>query len=201
MALCHRARLGGDDDLDRAAERLGPRARCGPTIPCDIVVNIQGDEPMLRPAHIAALLAPFDRPDIDAQVTTLWTRCTPEEIADSNAVKVVLPRRTGPLFLALDHSLRSRRRAEGRLPEAHRILRLSPCGARNALPSSPPPSAGSDRAAGTASPARAQHPDLRRANTAHHHRCGHGSGPGSRCRDLDRQIRRPVHSTIRRTVR
>jgi 3-deoxy-manno-octulosonate cytidylyltransferase (CMP-KDO synthetase) len=56
----------------------------------DIVVNIQGDEPMLRPAHIDALLAPFDRPEIDAQVTTLWTPCTSEEIADPNAVKVVL---------------------------------------------------------------------------------------------------------------
>jgi 3-deoxy-manno-octulosonate cytidylyltransferase (CMP-KDO synthetase) len=59
-------------------------------IPSDIVVNIQGDEPMLRPAHIAALLAPFTRPGIDAQVTTLWTPCTEEEIADPNAVKVVL---------------------------------------------------------------------------------------------------------------
>jgi 3-deoxy-manno-octulosonate cytidylyltransferase (CMP-KDO synthetase) len=45
---------------------------------------------MLRPEHIDALLAPFERPNIDAQVTTLWTPCTPEEIADPNAVKVVL---------------------------------------------------------------------------------------------------------------
>lgn len=59
-------------------------------IPSEIVVNIQGDEPMLQPAHIDALLAPFDRPGIDVQVTTLWTPCTPEEIADPNAVKVVL---------------------------------------------------------------------------------------------------------------
>jgi 3-deoxy-manno-octulosonate cytidylyltransferase (CMP-KDO synthetase) len=54
------------------------------------VVNIQGDEPMLRPEHIASLLAPFHRPGIDAQVTTLWTPCTEEEVADPNAVKVVL---------------------------------------------------------------------------------------------------------------
>lgn len=59
-------------------------------ISAEIVVNIQGDEPMLRPAHIDALLAPFARPGIDAQVTTLWTPCTPEEITDPNAVKVVL---------------------------------------------------------------------------------------------------------------
>jgi 3-deoxy-manno-octulosonate cytidylyltransferase (CMP-KDO synthetase) len=59
-------------------------------LPAEIVVNIQGDEPMLQPAHIAALLAPFARLGIDAQVTTLWTPCTEEEIADPNAVKVVL---------------------------------------------------------------------------------------------------------------
>lgn len=59
-------------------------------IPAEIVVNIQGDEPMLRPAHIAALLAPFARLGSEAQVTTLWTPCTEEEIADPNAVKVVL---------------------------------------------------------------------------------------------------------------
>ena len=59
-------------------------------IPSEIVVNIQGDEPMLRPEHIDALLAPFDRAKIDAQVTTLWTPCAAAEIADPNAVKVVL---------------------------------------------------------------------------------------------------------------
>ncbi len=59
-------------------------------IPADIILNIQGDEPLLQPAHIDALLAPFARPGIDAQVTTLWTACTPDEIADPNAVKVVL---------------------------------------------------------------------------------------------------------------
>jgi 3-deoxy-manno-octulosonate cytidylyltransferase (CMP-KDO synthetase) len=59
-------------------------------IPSEIVVNIQGDEPMLRPSHIDALLAPFSRAGIDAQVTTLWTPCTSEEISDPNAVKVVL---------------------------------------------------------------------------------------------------------------
>lgn len=64
-------------------------------LPAEIIVNIQGDEPMLRPAHIVSLLAPFSRTgpdgrDIDAQVSTLWTPCTPEEIADPNAVKVVL---------------------------------------------------------------------------------------------------------------
>ena len=74
-------------DLQSGSDRVHAVSQ---QIPSEIVVNIQGDEPMLRPAHIDALLAPFDRSGIDAQVTTLWTPCTPEEIADPNAVKVVL---------------------------------------------------------------------------------------------------------------
>jgi 3-deoxy-manno-octulosonate cytidylyltransferase (CMP-KDO synthetase) len=74
-------------DLQSGSDRVHAVSQ---QIPSEIVVNIQGDEPMLQPAHIDALLAPFDRPGIDPQVTTLWTPCTPEEITDPNAVKVVL---------------------------------------------------------------------------------------------------------------
>jgi 3-deoxy-manno-octulosonate cytidylyltransferase (CMP-KDO synthetase) len=53
----------------------------------DLYVNIQGDEPLLKPDHLTALLAPFANPGVD--VTTLKVRCTPENIANPNAVKVV----------------------------------------------------------------------------------------------------------------
>src|SRR5438270_12748757 len=52
-----------------------------------IYVNIQGDEPFLRPEHIAALLKPFGHSHVD--VTTVKVPCTPENIANPNAVKVV----------------------------------------------------------------------------------------------------------------
>ncbi len=55
--------------------------------PADIYVNIQGDEPLLRPEHLTALLTPFGDPAIE--VTTLKVLCTPENIANPNAVKVV----------------------------------------------------------------------------------------------------------------
>jgi 3-deoxy-manno-octulosonate cytidylyltransferase (CMP-KDO synthetase) len=74
-------------DLESGSDRVHAVSQ---RIPSEIVVNIQGDEPMLLPAHIDALLAPFKRPGVDAQVTTLWTPCTPEEVNDPNAVKVVL---------------------------------------------------------------------------------------------------------------
>jgi len=52
-----------------------------------IYVNIQGDEPLLRPEHIAALLRPFAQAHVD--VSTLKVRCTAENVANPNAVKVV----------------------------------------------------------------------------------------------------------------
>jgi len=56
-------------------------------VDADIYVNIQGDEPLIRREHIDALLRPFAQ--TGAEVTTLSTPCSPEEINDPNAVKVV----------------------------------------------------------------------------------------------------------------
>ena len=57
------------------------------TVDAAIYVNIQGDEPMLRPDHIEALLAPFAKEHVE--VSTLKVRCIPENISNPNAVKVV----------------------------------------------------------------------------------------------------------------
>ena len=56
-------------------------------VDADIYVNIQGDEPLLRPEHIDALLRPFA--STSADVSTLSTPCSLEEATDPNAVKVV----------------------------------------------------------------------------------------------------------------
>jgi 3-deoxy-manno-octulosonate cytidylyltransferase (CMP-KDO synthetase) len=55
--------------------------------PAEIYVNIQGDEPLLRPEHLAALLAPFASPEVE--VTTLKVRCGLDDQHNPNAVKVV----------------------------------------------------------------------------------------------------------------
>jgi 3-deoxy-manno-octulosonate cytidylyltransferase (CMP-KDO synthetase) len=57
------------------------------SIPADIYVNIQGDEPMLRPEHIQSLLAPFTRAEV--AVSTIATPCAPDQIDNPHAVKVV----------------------------------------------------------------------------------------------------------------
>ena len=56
---------------------------------CDIVANIQGDEPLLEPAQIDMMLQPFiDRPEV--QVCTLKQRVeTAVDYRDVNVVKVV----------------------------------------------------------------------------------------------------------------
>jgi len=57
------------------------------SIAADVYVNIQGDEPMLRPEHLDALLEPMTRAEVE--VATLSTPCAPELIHNPNAVKVV----------------------------------------------------------------------------------------------------------------
>jgi 3-deoxy-manno-octulosonate cytidylyltransferase (CMP-KDO synthetase) len=86
-ALCHsmdvRVELTSPD-LPSGTDRLHAVAQLHDA---DIYVNIQGDEPLLRPEHIAALLRPFARSGVE--VTTLKVPCTSENIANPNAVKVV----------------------------------------------------------------------------------------------------------------
>jgi 3-deoxy-manno-octulosonate cytidylyltransferase (CMP-KDO synthetase) len=54
----------------------------------DVYVNIQGDEPMITPAHLRLLVEPFTtRPGV--QVTTLQTPLDPAEAPNPNVVKVV----------------------------------------------------------------------------------------------------------------
>jgi 3-deoxy-manno-octulosonate cytidylyltransferase (CMP-KDO synthetase) len=57
------------------------------SIPADIYVNIQGDEPLLTPDFFPPLLELFHRPEV--QVATLAVRCPANEIKNPNAVKVV----------------------------------------------------------------------------------------------------------------
>jgi 3-deoxy-manno-octulosonate cytidylyltransferase (CMP-KDO synthetase) len=57
------------------------------SIPADIYINIQGDEPLLTPEHFPPLIELFRRREV--QVSTLAVRCPAHDIANPNAVKVV----------------------------------------------------------------------------------------------------------------
>lgn len=53
----------------------------------DVYVNVQGDEPLVRPEQIATLLNVMKDPSV--QVGTVKTLCPPKETYSSSAVKVV----------------------------------------------------------------------------------------------------------------
>lgn len=53
----------------------------------DVYINVQGDEPLILPEHIATLLLVMENPE--AQVGTLMTPAADADIQNPNAVKVV----------------------------------------------------------------------------------------------------------------
>ena len=69
-------------------------------INCDVVVDIQGDEPLIEPKQIDLMLQPFvDRPSV--QVCTLKERIhTVEDFLDRNVVKVVTNNQGDALYFS-----------------------------------------------------------------------------------------------------
>lgn len=68
------------------SDRIWEVARLHPW--ADLVVNIQGDEPLVNAEVVRALLAPFSKPA--CQMSTLKKRITrPDELENPNVVKVV----------------------------------------------------------------------------------------------------------------
>jgi 3-deoxy-manno-octulosonate cytidylyltransferase (CMP-KDO synthetase) len=69
-------------------------------IPCDVVVNIQGDEPLIRPLMIDSLVkAMLDEPDVP--MGTLARKIErPEELDNPNVVKVVSDLRQRALYFS-----------------------------------------------------------------------------------------------------
>jgi 3-deoxy-manno-octulosonate cytidylyltransferase (CMP-KDO synthetase) len=67
--------------------------------PADVYVNIQGDEPLVSPGHIARLVEPF-LAEPDVAVTTLKIKATPDEVQSRTANKVVTDRRGDALYFS-----------------------------------------------------------------------------------------------------
>ena len=65
----------------------------------DVYVNIQGDEPLISPGHIALLVEPFRRRP-ETQVTTLKIRATPKEVSNPDVVKVVAGAQGNALYFS-----------------------------------------------------------------------------------------------------
>ena len=81
----------GTDRLAEAAQHLG-------LDPDSMVVNVQGDEPMIEPADIDRAIVAAGIGDGD--IVTLMTRVNPADAADPNRVKVVVDRNGIALYFS-----------------------------------------------------------------------------------------------------
>ncbi len=86
--------FGGRVRLTKATHDTGTDrlAEVAASLDCDVVVNIQGDEPLVDPGAITELVKPFAT-DPGIQMTTLFRRIhKPAELTNPNIVKVVVDR-------------------------------------------------------------------------------------------------------------
>jgi 3-deoxy-manno-octulosonate cytidylyltransferase (CMP-KDO synthetase) len=104
-----------DERIARAAESFGAvavmtatthasgtdrLAEVAASVPCDLIVNVQGDEPLLDPAVIDAVVEPMRR-DASIQMATAARRLhSGEELSNPNLVKVVCDARGFALYFS-----------------------------------------------------------------------------------------------------
>lgn len=87
------AEFGGHVKLTKVTHRTGTDrlAEVAASLDCDVVVNVQGDEPLIDPRAITEVVRPFEDPAIS--MTTLYRRIeNPLDLTNPNIVKVVLDR-------------------------------------------------------------------------------------------------------------
>ena len=112
--------FGGLACLTRADHLTGTDrlAELTAQLSCDIVVNVQGDEPFIDPAAIDALVAPLQR-DRAEQMTTLCRPLLPgEDVHSPHLVKVVRDLRGRALYFSRA-AIPYARGAAGAFPAAH----------------------------------------------------------------------------------
>jgi 3-deoxy-manno-octulosonate cytidylyltransferase (CMP-KDO synthetase) len=93
--------FGGKVKLTRADHATGTDrlAEVAANLDCDIVVNVQGDEPLLDSRAIDEVVKPFADPGIS--ITTLYRRIeNSAELTNPNVVKVVLDRAGFALYFS-----------------------------------------------------------------------------------------------------
>ena len=84
-------KFGGAVRMTRADHLTGTDrlAEAAADLDCDLIVNVQGDEPLIEPGTIDAAIEPF-RDDTALQMSTVCTRIADRDaIRDPNVVKVV----------------------------------------------------------------------------------------------------------------
>lgn len=95
-------KFGGDVRLTRATHATGTDriAEVAATLDCDLIVNLQGDEPLIEPGTIDEAIEPF-REDAELLMTSLCHRFQPsDDVLDPHAVKVAIDRRGRALYFS-----------------------------------------------------------------------------------------------------
>ena len=82
--------LSGTDRVAEAAENFD----------ADVIVNIQGDEPLISPQAIDEVVEPFYHDDNVGMATLCRRAKTPEEIIDPNTVRVVFDNNFDALYFS-----------------------------------------------------------------------------------------------------
>ncbi len=93
--------FGGEVRLTRPDHLSGTDrlAEVAATLDCDVVVNVQGDEPLLDPRAITQVVAPFA--DRSISMTTLYRHIeAPGDLSNPNVVKVVVDRAGFALYFS-----------------------------------------------------------------------------------------------------
>lgn len=94
--------FGGFVRMTRAehATGLDRIAEVAADLDCELIVNVQGDEPLIEPRAIGELVAPFERA-AGIQMSTLRRRITnPDDIDNPHIVKVVVDQRDRALYFS-----------------------------------------------------------------------------------------------------
>jgi 3-deoxy-manno-octulosonate cytidylyltransferase (CMP-KDO synthetase) len=87
MEACHRH--GWKAQMTSSTHRSGTERvqEVSNSVAAEVYVNVQGDEPLVRPEQIATLLEVMNDPAV--QVGTVKTPCPQEDVGNPNAVKLV----------------------------------------------------------------------------------------------------------------
>lgn len=112
--------FGGESVMTSADHATGTDriAEVARTLDCDIIVNVQGDEPLIDPAMIDAAIGPLAA-DPSIPLGTLAAVITdPHEVRDPNVVKVVVDRQGYALYFSRAPIPWDRDRWSGRQPSA-----------------------------------------------------------------------------------
>lgn len=97
------SRFGGEAVMTKATHQSGTD-RCHEALAamnddCDVVVNIQGDEPFIQPEQINALVHCFDQANV--HIATLIKKAVDlSEVKDPNRVKVVVNKREEAIYFS-----------------------------------------------------------------------------------------------------